>query len=236
MIMNDKLPKPAGRYPAIAPRPRTRPGTPAPPAAAPVPTTPPEPAAPQPKTIIVEVRGKKKRRATGDHKGGWCRPPEENQFKKGCKPGPGRQKGSKSQDSLMRAEFLAKQSVREGGVSKKYAKRVLIAKMTINGPIEKRNSKELFALNAEARRLFPEEAADAGEREAYDAEADRQAVQQLLGHLQFGEPNPDGGDPLADMATGGPDLGPDSEGGAWSEGDWDADDDADDGEMSDDDR
>lgn len=236
--MNDKLPKPAGRYPAIHPRSRTRPGTASAsasaPSAAPDHTESARPEAPQPKTVIVEVRGKKKRRATGDHKNGWCRPPEDKQFR--GKPGPGRPKGSKSQDSLMRAELLAKRSVREGGRSTKVTKRALVVKMMVNGALEKRGLKDLTVVHDHARRLFPEEAADAGEREAYDAEADRQAVQQMLEHLKFGEPNPDGVDPLADMATGGPDLGPDSEGGAWSEGDWDADDDADDGETSDDDR
>lgn len=103
----------------------------------------------------------------------------------------------------------------------------------VNGALEKRSARDLAVINDHARRLFPEEAADTGARAAYDAALDRQVLEQFLGHWQMGEPSGENVDPLADLATGAPDLGEVGDGGAWSEGDWDADGDASHEEASD---
>lgn len=206
-------------YPGINPRPRTRPGTIAPP---PAPSdVDPDPVTPMPKTVLVLVNGKEKRRATGSHEEGWCKAPVKNQFREGNKGG-GRPRGSKSQDTLLKAELDAKQSVKVGGRNRNVAKRVLIAKLLVNGALEKRDHRQLVQVNAEARRLYPEQIAEPGAHQAYNPAADRQALQQLLAQLALGEPIAEGADPLEDVAIGGPDLGEASGDDAWEEGDWNA--------------
>lgn len=109
-------------YPHINPRPRTRPAvvlsatvpSPLQVPAEDIPTIAGDPAAKQPKTVKVMVDGKLKNQPTGDHAAGYGRPPVKHQFQPGNKGGPGRPKGSKSQDTLLREELAAKQSVREG--------------------------------------------------------------------------------------------------------------------------
>lgn len=166
-------------------------------------------------------------------RGGYKNPPVDKQFKKGNKGGPGRPKGSKSHDTLLRAELNAKQTVRSGGRERQVSKRELAATLLINTALEKRDHRMLTALNAEARRLYPEAVADAGAQEAYDPALDRQILQQLLQQLALGEPNPENSDPLRDLAIGDPDLGQADENDSWSEGDWDA---VDDGGASDENR
>ena len=164
---------------------------------------------------------KEKRIILGDHEVGFGRPPKEHQFKDRNKGGPGRPPGSKSQNSLLRAEFDRKHTAREGSKTIKTSARELISRLVVTGPITSRHHKDLAKLNALARDLYPDPVSEAGFAEAYDPALDQAVLQHLVASLQLGEACADGINPLADRATGRPDLGLSAGDDAWNEGNWD---------------
>lgn len=164
---------------------------------------------------------KKEKRILGNYPVGYCRAPEEHQFQPGNKGGPGRPRGSKSQNSLLRAELDRKHTTREGGKTKKTAARDLISRLIVTGPITSRNYKDLDRLNALARDLYPDLVSETGVAEAYDPAKDEAVLRSFLASLQLGEASATGLDPLADRATGRPEPGQSAGDDAWDEGDWD---------------
>ncbi len=166
--------------------------------------------------------GREKREIVGDYLVGFGRPPK-NQFKPGNKGGPGRPPGSKSQNSLLRAEFDRKHPVKEGGKTIKTSARQLISRLVVTGPITSRDHRDLAKLNALARDLYPDPVSDTAVAEAYDPALDQFVLQHLFASLQLGQENAPGSDPLADRATGRTDVGQSVGGDAWDEGDWDGD-------------
>lgn len=167
--------------------------------------------------------GLEKREIVGDYLVGFGRPPTENQFKLNNKGGPGRPAGSKSQNSLLRAEFDRKHHVKEGGKTVKTSARQLISRLVVTGPITSRDHRDLAKLNALARDLYPDPVSDTAVAEAYDPALDQFVLQHLFASLQLGQENASGSDPLADRATGRTDVGQSVGGDAWDEGDWDGD-------------
>ena len=222
--MNSEHDNYQSRYPAINPPSRKRPVV--------SPTPIPEPPRVRSRVRAISVAQAEPAPRPKKGLGGYKDPPVASQFQKGCKPGPGRTKGRKSQDSLWREELEAKKTVRVGGRDKKVSNRALAIKLTINGALDKRDHRHLAMVNAQAARLYPDPIAEAGAHAAHDPAADREVLRQFLQQIAMGEPSADGADPLADMATGSLDLGQGGEHDAWSEGDWDAAD----GETSDEDR
>ncbi|GHH09696.1 hypothetical protein GCM10008023_06700 [Sphingomonas glacialis] len=166
-------------------------------------------------------RAKKEERILGDYPVGYCRAPEAHQFQIGNKGGPGRPRGSKSQNSLLRAELDRKHTTREGGKVKKTPARDLISRLIVTGPISSRNYKDLARLNALARDLYPDPVSETGIAEAYDPAKDEAVLRSFLTSLQLGEASATGLNPLADRATGRPDPGQSAGDDAWNEGDWD---------------
>ena len=186
----------------------------------------------KPKSARKTPAKREKRIIKGDHPVGFGRPPVEHQFKKRNKGGPGRPPGSKSQNNLLRAEFDRKHTVREGGRIVKTSARELLTKLLVTGAITSRDHKDLIKLIALARDLYPDPVSEAGVGEVHDPAIDELVLQNLFASLQLGEPAAQGIDPLADRATGRPDLGQSNGSDAWDEGDWDGDP----GEAGDEDR
>jgi hypothetical protein len=164
---------------------------------------------------------KEKRVATGDYAVGYCKTPEEHQFKFGNKGGPGRPSGSKSQNSILRAEFERKHVVREGGKTTKRRARDLISSLMVTGPITSRNYRDIARLNSLAQDLYPEKEPESGAVEANDPALDQLILTEFLASLQAGEDFAPRQDPFADVARGQLDLGQATSEDAWDEGDWD---------------
>lgn len=163
---------------------------------------------------------------TGDYKTGFAKPPKQHQFD-GSKAGPGRPKGSRSQDSYWREELDAVRTIRIDGVPTKVKSRQLLAKVTLANALEKRSEKALASANDNARRLFP----DAGPAEMAvsplgDASIDEAVLRQLFSGLALGEPKEGMNDPLFDLLR--EPLGPqadddeDWDDGVWDEEEWNA--------------
>lgn len=139
---------------------------------------------------------------TGDYQTGYCRAPVPHRFQKDNPGGPGRRrKDSKSQDDLMRAELLKSQQVTEGGRRRRKTTRELIPGLLMKATLQKQNPKELRILHDEARRLFPERAADPGAMIPIDPVLEREYLRVMLAAVQTGEAAGDGADPLDDFIT-----------------------------------
>lgn len=63
--------------------------------------------------------------------GGYCNPPIKTQFGKGCKPGPGRPKGSSTMDGALRTVFRGKVPYLENGKRKEGPATVALAKRAL---------------------------------------------------------------------------------------------------------
>jgi len=230
----------------ISPPPRKRPVPPvsAPPSELPAdPIGEPQPAQQPPATTndsptrkpkkARKTRAKREKRIIkGDHPVGYGRPPVEHQFKERNKGGPGRPRGSKSQNTLLRAELDRKHTVREGGKTIRTSSRELITRLAVTEAITRRNHKELVKFIDLSLHLYPDPVSENEVGEAYDPAFDQEMLQNLFASLQLGEAAAQGIDPLADRATGRPDLGQSNGSDAWDEGDWDGDP----GEAGDEDR
>lgn len=197
--MTGKTPNPL-RGLFVNPRPRSRGLTPPPesnaPSAPPTPTLTPRPNA---QGATPKSAKREKRQPTGDHLIGYCRPPVKSRFPLGNPGGPGRKNGRRSQDSLLREELMRLETVRTGGRSKRVTRQKLINTLAVNTALKEAKFKDLMALVAEARRLFPEVAVDEkGTRN--DEAAGQEAIRWLMSSLTLGGQNP-GADPLADIAT-----------------------------------
>lgn len=157
---------------------------------------------------------------TGNYRIGFCMPPVHGQFK--GKPGPGRPKGTKSQDSLMREMLEAKRKVRVDGRTRSRANRELINEMQLKLAFDK-NLKAILSLQAEAKRLYPER--DSAETTAVPPMADirdmdRQLMAMVSGLMGIGEALP-----ALDLVGTPADLPADNAGDTepWEdEQDWDA--------------
>jgi hypothetical protein len=147
-----------------------------------------------------KLSNKKKRQPTGDYPVGWCRAPAKHRFN--GKPGPGRPKGSVSQDKLMRKHLNQKRKVKVDGKELKVSMRELLIITAFKQALA--GKKELGGLLSEAFRLFPDErsiqnvAAEGGVPSAVD--------QQILDEFfsKFGLRQPEmKGSPPANGEDGG---------------------------------
>lgn len=145
---------------------------------------------------------REKHQPTGDYPEGYCRTPVRTRFQKGNPGGPGRpKKDSKSQDDLMRAEFLKLQHVTEKGRRRRITTRELIPGLLIKAILQKSSPKELHALEDIACRLFPGRPADASSQVTIDPQQEREYVRQLIASVHIGELAGESADPLADFVT-----------------------------------
>lgn len=94
-------------------------------------------------------------RPTGER--GFAAPPVEHQFKTGGKPGPGRPKGSVSQDALVKNELEQKRPVRIGGRERLVPLRHLIVMATIKDAIEGKSARARAWALQTMERLYPSE-------------------------------------------------------------------------------
>ena len=118
------------------------------------PVTPLKSAAPKQRRghATKDVNGKSQ--PTGDYSVGWCRPPEQTQFRKGCKPGPGRPKGSLSHDTLLKRQLDQKQLVRINGREKNLSLRELIVTRAVMAAVEGKDRDARKYVLAESARLY----------------------------------------------------------------------------------
>lgn len=105
---------------------------------------------------------KERRQPTGDYTAGYCLPSAEHRFKPGNRGGPGRPKGSRSQDSFLREELDKKRKIRIEGREVTISHRQLAAKILIVQALEKKDPKLLAQVLAHGQRLFPETPTDTG--------------------------------------------------------------------------
>ena len=157
---------------------------------------------------------------TGDYDVGFGRPPAHTRFD-GTRPGPGRPKGSRSQDSYMRDELESVREIRIDGVARKLKHRQLISKMMVAKALEKPSERALKNVHDMAVRLFPDEprAEAPGAAPLGDATLDEMVLRHFFAGLALGEAGEEAGDPLRDLMR--EPLGPDpADGDEWGEGDW----------------
>ena len=148
-----------------------------------------------------------KRKPSGDYAVGFARPPEHTRFKPNNPGGPGRRKGSRSQDAIMRKELDAKKTVRIDGRTVKMSHRELAAKLVVKKALEKEDPKLLLQLLSFSSLLFPEIGqADPAASAASIRVRDQQILQELFAGLAMGEPDPNNADPLANFGAPLPDL------------------------------
>ena len=155
---------------------------------------------------------------TGDYQVGFGRPPVTTRFN--GKPGPGRPKGSRSQESYMREELEQVRTIRIDGVPKKLKHRQLVAKLMVANALEKKTDKALATAHEHATRLFPEmPTSEPGRSPLGEVGFDEAVLRQFFSRLSLGEPVEGAGDPLADLLRDplGPEPEDDDE---WNEGDW----------------
>lgn len=124
---------------------------------------------------------REKREPTGDYEVGWCRPPVEHRFK--GKPGPGRPKGSVSQDTLLRKHLNQKRKIRVDGKERLVPMRELLVMTATKKAIE--GDKELGAMLAESLRLFPDQQASRASGSGLSAltQADKQLLSEFFSGL-----------------------------------------------------
>lgn len=162
---------------------------------------------------------REKRKPTGDYPNGYARTPEHSRFALGNPGGPGRPKGSLSQDSIKRREYQTQQTVTIAGRPMKLSQRELAEKLVVKKAIETKDTKLLLHILAEAGRLFPDVAHAAEvDRDASDSELDHQILRDLLAGLAMGEPAPDFPDPLSSLGITQPDLTANFADGDWDDG------------------
>lgn len=168
---------------------------------------------------------REKHKPTGDYTVGYARPPVEHQFK--GKAGPGRPRGSFSQDTILRRNLAQSRKVKIDGKVRTMPMREYLVMTQIKLAAEGKLA-ALKGLLAESARLYPEPADAQSEAvKAYplgDGKSDGHILRELVGMLSIGEPNPESSDPWSDMAVvGSADEDSDTApAGAWAEGDWDA--------------
>ena len=66
-----------------------------------------------------------------NNEGGYCNPPVKGQFEKGCKPGPGRPKGSSTMDGALKKVFRGKVPYLENGKRKEGPATIALAKRAL---------------------------------------------------------------------------------------------------------
>lgn len=104
---------------------------------------------------------------------GWCNPPVKNQFQKDGPGGPGRPKGSVSQDTLWKRALDQKRPVRIDGKKRKLNARELVVLSTVKDAVEGKCREARKRVLSESARIYGEDksgSADApGELNASDA-------------------------------------------------------------------
>lgn len=150
------------------------------------------------------VKGSKreKRQPRGDYPVGYARPPVDGQFKANNPGGPGRPKGSRSQDSILRKELETRQTIRIAGRGVKLSQRELAVKILIRKAFEKSDTKLLLQIIQYGQQLFPEvNQTDPAVSVAGNSARDQQVLRDLFDGLSLGEPDPDNPDPFAGIGA-----------------------------------
>lgn len=161
----------------------------------------------------------------GDYEVGFAKPPVKHQFKADNPGGPGRPKGSRSQDSIEREKLNCKQLVTIGGRTKKVPRRELAVDIYHKKALEERDPRMLAHLIDRAGHLFPDTAADSVQRSVLgDSGLDEMVLKAFFASLAMGEANPENPDPMGSGTEIADFTGANLTGG-WSEGDWTASDD-----------
>jgi hypothetical protein len=92
---------------------------------------------------------------TSDYPHGFARTPEHSRFKRGCKGGPGRPKGSVSHDALMAKHLNQKREVSLNGRRRQVANRELVIMSTVKSAIEGKDKQARAHVLAHDQRLHP---------------------------------------------------------------------------------
>ena len=93
---------------------------------------------------------------TGEYEVGFGRPPADHRFKKGGAGGPGRPKGSRSHDSILREALSEKRPVRIDGQERNLPLRKLVVLKTVKDAAEGTDRHARKYVLDESARLFPE--------------------------------------------------------------------------------
>lgn len=109
---------------------------------------------PQPKRRTRAKNSRPKCEPTGDYDVGYCKPPVASRFD--GTPGPGRPKGSRSHDGILRKKLEQKRKVRKDGKESTATVRELILDTMLAKALGERDKQSLFRLVDEIKRLYPE--------------------------------------------------------------------------------
>ena len=131
---------------------------------------------------------------TAGYPNGFARTSEENRFKPGCKPGPGRPKGSLSHDTMMKQALEKKRPIRIDGKERNVSTRELIILTTVKDAVEGKDRNARKHALAEMQRLYPADntphstaaelnASDALSLAEFEAELRRQVREEILREL-----------------------------------------------------
>ncbi len=111
------------------------------------------PSSPRRGTAVKNEKGKWQ--PTGNYETGFCRPPENTRFKRGGAPGPGRPKGSKSHDTLLKEQLGQKRRVRIGGRERDVAVRELVIMATVKDAAEGKDRHARKYVLDQMARIYP---------------------------------------------------------------------------------
>ena len=182
----------------------------------------PQPQAVNPRSRAVRVkppRGKRaKRQPTGNYPVGFAKAPEHSRFQPNNPGGPGRPKGSRSQNSILRKELEAKRVVRIDGRGVKLSNRELATKMFLTKAFEKSDPKQLMQVIQFSQHLFPEttEGGTAITDPAATAILDQQILSDFWAGREMGEPCGAGAGVLPALGIGIAAPGPGIDDGDWA--------------------
>lgn len=93
---------------------------------------------------------------TADYPEGFARPPEHSRFKPGGKPGPGRPKGSVSQEKILAKHLNQKREVTLDGKRQKLPTREILLMATVKAALEGKDKRARDYILAQGERLFAE--------------------------------------------------------------------------------
>lgn len=97
---------------------------------------------------------------TGNYDSGWCQPPQATRFKKGCKPGPGRPRGTVSHDTLLKKHLGQKRRIRVDGRERDVATREIVLMTTVKAAAEGKDREARKYVLQEMARIYGGEGRD----------------------------------------------------------------------------
>ena len=121
---------------------------------------------------------------TGEYEVGFSRAPPDHRFKKGGAGGPGRPKGSRSHDSILREALSEKRPVRIDGRECNLPLRKLILMKTVKDAAEGKDRHARKYVLDESARLFPEREAARATKSTDLNESDALSMAELKAEIR----------------------------------------------------